>query len=81
MTTHEESRENMKQTTELIIERSGGLEECLKHFGWGGGTIHQVKEEVERRLRGAGYFLSRDGEWLEFKPDIHHYSMKKAGRI
>ena len=40
-------------TIESIL-KINTLEEWIKKFGWQGGTIHQVKEEIKKRLRKSG---------------------------
>ena len=44
-----------------LIERSGGFNAALKHFGWYGGTIHQVRDETIRRLECTDIAIGKDG--------------------
>lgn len=37
-----------------ILDAIGGLEGACKVFGWQGGTIHQAKTELMRRLAQKG---------------------------
>jgi len=52
---------NQMKTLDALIQRSGGFNEVIKHFGWQGGTIHQVYEETMRRLKASGYIFGLDG--------------------
>lgn len=51
-------------TIENIIEEQGGLEGMCKMFGWQGGTIHQVRDEIKRRLNAHGVFEHKDTKEL-----------------
>ena len=48
---------------ERAIDREGGLEKVCQIFGWQGGTVHQVRTEIDRRL-------SIDGIWYDKARDV-----------
>ena len=54
-------------TIEQGIELEGGLEGLCKLFGWQGGTIHQAKAEMKRRLSMGGIFEDKNGELVMLK--------------
>lgn len=45
-----------------LISRSGGIHTVMEHFGWQGGTIHQVRDETIRRLHCTDIAIGIDGE-------------------
>ena len=51
-------------TIESIL-KINTLEEWIKKFGWQGGTIHQVKEEIKKRLRKSGIIENYNTKELE----------------
>lgn len=54
-------------TMDDLIESEGGLESCIRIFGWQGGTITQVKAEIKRRMNGGGIFENQDGVWTKLE--------------
>lgn len=49
-------------TMNELIQVEGGLSGMCKLFGWQGGTIHQVRAEIKRRMALSGIFYDKDGE-------------------
>ena len=47
-----------------LIEKMGGLAGACAMFGWQGGTIHQVRDEIKRRLAKVGIVPNRDGVFV-----------------
>lgn len=47
-----------------ILEAIGGMDGAMKLFGWQGGTMHDAKRELERRLKEVGLVdEKRGGSW------------------
>ena len=49
----------MKNIEKLLATRS--LSEWCSYLGWQGETIHQVREETEKRLTAGGMSIESDG--------------------
>lgn len=43
-------------TLDELLESIGGLAGACKMFGWQGGTIHQAKAEMRKRLAAGGIY-------------------------
>ena len=55
---------NLEQqaAVDRLISKSGGIHTVIEHFGWQGGTIHQVRDETIRRLKCTDIAIGKDGE-------------------
>ena len=42
-----------QQVIDDLIARSGGMLKVMQSFGWQGGTIHQVRDEVLRKWKNG----------------------------
>jgi len=50
--------------TDQLIKEIGGLEATCKLFGWQGGTIHQARIEIIRRLGMVGIVPDKQGVFV-----------------
>ena len=50
-----------QRAVDNLIEKSGGTLAVMHHFGWQGGTIHQVRDETIRRLHCTDIAIGKDG--------------------
>ena len=55
-------KEGKRVTLDDVVKEFGGLSGCLDFIGWQGGTIHQVKDELVKRLHENGMYIRMDGE-------------------
>lgn len=51
-----------QNAVDKLIEKSGGTLAVMQHFGWQGGTIHQVRDETIRRLHCTDIAIGIDGQ-------------------
>lgn len=49
------------ESIDSLLEAIGGLNGACEMFGWQGGTIHQAKAEIKKRLACNGIVENRDG--------------------